>query len=153
MVKQVKENLINEEMIFPEQEFATKCEIIEFLGKKMNELGRLNDYDQYIQSVYDREECFATSIGFGIAIPHGKSDSVKIPSLAFMSLKDKIVWIEDEEVNMIFLIAVPNKAAGNFHLKVLAELSRKLIDEEFRTRILGMTDISEICEMLTFNID
>lgn len=49
----------------------------------IDEAGGLVDREQYKQALYDREREGSTGIGFGIAIPHGKSDAVKHPCLAF----------------------------------------------------------------------
>lgn len=153
MEKTYSEELINDELIFTAQDFKTKDEIIEFMSQRMHMLGRLNDYQTYIQSVHDREKCFPTCIGFGIAIPHGKSEGVKTPTFAFMNLKQEIMWNEEEEVNLIFLLAVPVEASNNYHLKVLAELSKKLIEEDFREKLKNLGDKKEICDMLTFHIN
>ncbi|NTW71912.1 MAG: PTS sugar transporter subunit IIA [Eubacteriaceae bacterium] len=146
------ENLINEKLVFTDQGFKTKEAIIEFMAAKMNDLGRLKDYPKYLEAVYERERTFPTCIGFNVAIPHGKSDSVKTPSLGFMSLKEAMIWNCDEEVKLVFLIAVPEEADSNLHLKVLAQLSTKLMDPEFRESLEQLKDAKEICSLLTFDI-
>ena len=38
---------------------------------------RIENYEEYVVSVFERENMTSTGIGFKIAIPHGKSSTVK----------------------------------------------------------------------------
>lgn len=153
MEEQEVVELINEDLIFTMEEFKNKNDIIYFMSKRLYELGRINNYDEYVEAVFERECCFPTSIGHGIAIPHGKSDSVSIPSFAFMTLKEEISWCDEDHVKLVFLIAVPENAEGNLHLKVLANLSDKLMNEEFREELLKYDSKEKLCSMLSFDIE
>jgi fructose-specific phosphotransferase system IIA component len=147
------EKLINEKLIFLKEELDSKDEIITFMASKINDEDRLHDMDKYIECVYEREKSFPTCVGFHVAIPHGKSGSVKTPTLAFVSLKNHVVWHCDDSVKLVFMIAVPSEYEGNFHLKVLAELSKNLMHDEFREKLLCSEDKGEIESMLSFSID
>lgn len=119
-------------------------EVIESMAELMDRSGRLNDKEEYIKVVLERESLTSTGIGFGIGIPHGKSNAVKIPSLALGRVKQGIEWqsLDGEPVSIIFLIAVPQESS-NQHLKILAALSRKLMDEKF-IKELKETDDEEL---------
>lgn len=146
MTKIIDINLIELEL-----DLDNKESIIRHLAKIMDKNGRLNDIEQYIDSVMEREELVSTSVGHGVCIPHGKTDGVRIPSIAFARTKKKVEWGKGEEdkVNLIFMIAVPEKFASNDHLKILAALSRKLIDEDFRKRLTIINDKETLMQMLT----
>lgn len=94
--------------------------------------GRINNEEEYRKTVYAREEESTTGIGEGIAIPHGKGDSVNKPGLAAMVIKDGVDFdsLDGEPVTLLFLIAAPN-TKDNVHLDVLSKLSMMLMDEEF----------------------
>ena len=47
-----------------------------------------------------------------------------------------------------FLLAVPEEAASNQHLKILAALSRKLMNEEFIHELFNSTDKDRLLELL-----
>ena len=57
-----------------------KDQLITMMVKKLEDKGDVTP--AYLQSVFDRERATTTSIGRGIAIPHGKCDAVKRPGLA-----------------------------------------------------------------------
>lgn len=141
-------NIINKELIILDLEASSKEEVIKKLSRIIEKQDKLIDYDGYIEQVFKREETFPTSIGFDVAIPHGKCDSVKTAAVAFARLKNEVQWSEDEKVKYIFLIAVPEKEAGDTHLQILAQLSRKIMREEFREKLQGATRIEDILEIL-----
>jgi mannitol/fructose-specific phosphotransferase system IIA component (Ntr-type) len=92
----------------------------------------------------------ATAVGYGVGIPHGKTDAIKKPTLAFAKTKELVKWGDEEEdwVNLIFMIAVPESAASDEHLKILAILSRKLMNDDFRNSLLSTNDRVELNNIL-----
>ena len=142
------DNLITEKLVALDLDAVTKGEVIRHLAGLMKKDGRLNDEDAYIKSVFDREHEFATAMGYSVAIPHGKTDAVKTPALGFARVKTPIQWSDDETVQYIFQIAVPASAAGDYHLQVLAALSRQLIHEEFVDKLGKIKDPKDIVELV-----
>ena len=74
----------------------------------------------------ERENKGSTAVGEGIAIPHAKSEAVKAPSLAAMTVLEGVDYesLDDEPSNLLFMIAAPND--GDVHLEVLSRLQQKL---------------------------
>ncbi|MGM0240806.1 MULTISPECIES: fructose PTS transporter subunit IIA [Enterococcus] len=142
--------IINAELIDLDIDATTKEEAIQALAKKIHRADRLNDYDGYYESVIAREELTTTGIGFGIAIPHGKSPHVKETTVAFGRLNQALDWksLDETDVNVVFLLAVPEACQGNQHLKIIASLSRKLIHEDFRKTLQDAKNPSEILAVL-----
>lgn len=79
----------------------------------------------------------STAVGEGIAIPHAKSEVVKAPSLAAMTVPNGVDYeaMDDEPSNLLFMIAAPND--GDVHLEVLSRLMTLLMDEDFRAKLLA----------------
>lgn len=143
-------DLINENLIIPESELTDKEEIIKMMANIMKENDRLIDLDVYVRKVLERENMGATAVGYGVGIPHGKTDAVKKPTLVFTKTKELVKWGDEEEdwVNLIFMIAVPESAASDEHLKILATLSRKLMNDDFRNSLLSTDDRVELNNIL-----
>jgi PTS system fructose-specific IIA component len=141
--------LLTEDTIRMELDAQRKEECIEKLAATLGELDILSDQRSFVNAVLERETLGTTGIGFGIAIPHGKSSAVKRPSIAFARLKAPIDWqsLDDQPVTMVFLIAVPEESA-NEHLQILASLSRKLIHEEFRDRLANAANVQDVLDIL-----
>lgn len=113
-----------------------KNEAIDQIVELMVKSGRIEDAEAYRTTVYAREEESTTGIGEGIAIPHGKCDSVVKPGLAAMVIKAGVDFdsLDGEPVTLMFLIAAPN-TEDNVHLDVLSKLSMLLMDEEFTANL------------------
>jgi len=127
----------------------TKEDVIKEMVKILDENGKLLDKDKYIQAVIDREKEFSTGIGMGIAIPHGKSSGVKEPALIFGRSMDGIDYesMDDEPAQLFFLIAVPEESS-NEHLKILSQISRKLMHKELRESLMKASSAEEIITLL-----
>lgn len=70
---------------------ATKKEALDQMVELMVKSGKIRDKEAYRQQVYAREEESTTGVGEGIAIPHGKGDSVIRPGLAAMVVHRSII--------------------------------------------------------------
>lgn len=144
------EKIINKNLIKLELQTNTKEDCMKELIQLMDTEGRINDVSSYTEEVLSREALSTTGIGFGIAIPHGKCEAVKIPTVAFGRKSAGVEWqsLDGDPVNMIFLLAVPKEAESNEHLKILAALSRKLMNEDFRESLLSIQDEEELLTLL-----
>ena len=54
-----------------------KEEAIKKLAEKLEEAGFLTSCNEFLESVYLREEIAPTTVGYGIGLPHGKGSCVK----------------------------------------------------------------------------
>ncbi|MGF7011246.1 PTS system fructose-specific IIC component [Lachnospiraceae bacterium PF1-22] len=110
----------------------SKKEALDQMVDLMVKSGKISDTEAYRKLVYAREEESTTGIGEGVAIPHGKGDSVKAPGLSAMVVPGGVEFdaLDGEPVELLFLIAAPN-TEDNIHLDVLSKLSMLMMDEGF----------------------
>ncbi|MGH4117166.1 PTS sugar transporter subunit IIA [Clostridium sp.] len=127
----------------------TKEDVIIEMATMLDENGKLLDKNKYIKAVTDREKEFSTGIGMGIAIPHGKSSGVKEAALVFGRSEEGIDYqsMDDELAHIFFLIAVPEESS-NEHLKILSQISRKLMHKELRDSLMNANSPEEIITLL-----
>lgn len=146
-------NITNKNLIKIAAEYTCKEDAIKNMVKLMAENGILSDENEYLNAVLEREKQGATGVGLGLAIPHGKSKSVKKAAAAFATLKNKITdWesIEDDDaLELVVLLAIPETEAGNTHIDILTSLSTKLADDDFRASLLNSKTPEELLENLT----
>lgn len=142
--------LLSEQSVLIPLEAGSKQEVIEKMAEALAKSGVLSDKGAYVEAVLNREQTGSTGIGFGVAIPHGKSKGAAKPGLAFAKLAKPTDWasLDGNPVQSVFMIAVPEEAAGNDHLKILIAISRKLIDEDFRGKLLQVANNQELQELL-----
>lgn len=115
----------------------SKSEAIDKLVDLHNKAGNLVDAKVYKEGILAREAGGTTAIGDGIAIPHAKSEAVKEPALAVVTVPDGVDYeaMDGKPSNLIFMIAAPND--GDVHLEVLARLMTMLMDADFKNKLLN----------------
>lgn len=115
----------------------SKSEAIDKLVDLHNKAGNLVDAKVYKEGILAREAGGTTAIGDGIAIPHAKSEAVKEPALAVVTVPDGVDYeaMDGKPSNLIFMIAAPND--GDVHLEVLARLMTMLMDVDFKNKLLN----------------
>lgn len=125
-------DVLKEEQIVFNLEATTKEETIKKLSRIFVKNGIVDNEEEYVKSVLEREEHATTGIGNGIAIPHGKSDAVKKSSIIFAKSKNKIEWeaLDEKPVDSIFLLAISNIDKDSNHLVLLSKLATKLMDDD-----------------------
>ena len=99
--------------------------------------GKVNDPATVVTSALAREATVSTGLGDGIAIPHAKTDAVSEPVVVYARSRAGIDWSsrDGKPATELFLIAVPEQAAGDAHLTILGALSRKLVNAQFRSEL------------------
>jgi len=131
---------------------TTRDEVINTLAAHAQTVGLVNDASAYIASVFHRESEFSTGVGYGIAIPHGKSEGVNEAFVIFAKVNN-VEWnaFDGQPVDLVFQIGVPANDAGETHLRLLATLSRKLMNETFRESIRQATSNETLMALFAEN--
>jgi PTS system fructose-specific IIA component len=142
--------LLHDKSIFIPLAGTDKNTIISDMMDGLVASGSVSDKEEFLNAVLTRESTGSTGIGFGVAIPHGKSKGAAAPGLAFAKLTSPVDWqsLDGEPVKVVFMIAVPEAAAGNEHLQILIALSRKLIDSEFREKLMAVEQPEQLKSLL-----
>ena len=79
-------DLLNKDSILLGGSPKSKSEAIDMLVELQAKSGNISDLEEYKKGILAREEKGSTAVGEGIAIPHAKSEAVKAPSLAAMTV-------------------------------------------------------------------
>lgn len=137
-------NMFSKNRVVFDLKSKTKDEVLDELIEVLAKDGKIIDKGVFKKAVLKREEEFSTGIGMGIAIPHGKSNSVKEASIVFGLSKEGIDYksMDDEPAHLFFLIAVPEESS-DVHLRALSEISRKLMHPETREGIYNAKSFEE----------
>ena len=115
-----------------------KREILEELVDMLEVGDKIMDREKVLEAVLLREEIMSTGIGHGIAIPHGKLESLEKLHGIFARLERPVEFesIDERPVDLIFLLLAP-ESAGADHLKALARVSRLLRDKTVCEKLRG----------------
>jgi fructose-specific PTS system IIA-like component len=128
----------------------TREEAIRELVDLLHLAGRVDDPDAVEAEVWTREDTGSTGVGFSVAIPHCVSPGVRANSIAVVRLSEPVDWssADDRPVELIILIALRADAAREEHLRAIASLARRLMDEEFRGALFDAKDGSASVALL-----
>ncbi|MFJ6943391.1 fructose-specific PTS transporter subunit EIIC [Streptomyces wuyuanensis] len=112
--------------------------------------GKVTDVEELVRAALAREEQGTTGLGEEIAVPHAKTDAVTAPVVGFARAPEGVEWGSPDgtKARLIFMITVPEAAAGDEHLRILSLLSRKLTNAEFRERLLVAPDETSVLRVL-----
>ncbi|HFR4187100.1 TPA: transcription antiterminator [Bacillus cereus] len=90
-------------LVFLQQEVEHRYELIERLARSLYEKGYVEK--EYIENAIARDRMSATTIGAGVAIPHGSPKLIKESVIAVATLREPLDW-GVEKVSLVFMLAV-----------------------------------------------
>ncbi|WP_411469794.1 BglG family transcription antiterminator [Bacillus thuringiensis] len=90
-------------LVFLQQEVEHRYELIERLARSLYEKGYVEK--GYIENAIARDRMSATTIGAGVAIPHGSPKLIKESVIAVATLREPLDW-GVEKVSLVFMLAV-----------------------------------------------
>ncbi|ODN29953.1 PTS sugar transporter subunit IIA [Fervidobacterium thailandense] len=127
----------------------TKSEVLKEISEFLKSKTLVKNSEEFLLEMMKREEHSTTGIGFGIAIPHAKSQAVVEPFVVVAKCQHDVEWnsLDDQPVRLVFAIGVPQNAPDE-HLKILAKLSAKLMYEDFREALFKARTADEIYAVL-----
>ncbi len=108
-------------------------------------VGALSDRDAVLSAVLKREGERSTGIGFGLAIPHGKSEGC---AQLVMAAGKPAQPIDFESVDrrpvtfVVLLVSPPAQTAP--HIQALAKISRLMNAESFRAAVARVQTAQEL---------
>ncbi len=100
--------------------------------------------------LWARERLGTTGVGHGIAIPHGRLESLTKVCGFFARLANPVPFesVDGRDVDLVFLLLAP-QSAGADHLHALATVSRLLRDPRLCEDIRKAKDAQDIERILT----
>jgi PTS system nitrogen regulatory IIA component len=127
----------------------TKEEIINELLDILVSNNKIQDKAAAFAAVMDREKKMSTGMKHGIAIPHGKSNTIK-DLVACIGISDTAVDFDslDHEPCRIFIMTLSPLEKTGPHLQFLAEISLLFKSSEKRAEILKSQSSQEILKIL-----
>ncbi|ARB39788.1 MULTISPECIES: fructose-specific PTS transporter subunit EIIC [Mammaliicoccus] len=143
------EQVFHEKVITIEDAEMSRDDAIDKLIHNLKHHNFIDDEEMLKEAVLKRESESTTAIGMNVAIPHAKSNVVKQPVVAVLKNKHGVEWesLDETQPKIIFLIAVPNDSSDT-HLKLLQRLSRTLMDDETREKLINAESTEAIYNIL-----
>ena len=128
---------------------TSKEEILSEMVGLLVASGHIRDRDAVLKAVSEREKRMSTGMQNGIAIPHGKTDSVDC-LVAALGIKRGGVDFGalDGQPSTIFVMTVSPDSRTGPHIQFLAEVSRPLNDASIRSKLLSAASREDVLRLL-----
>ena len=142
--------VLTKDSILPQIHADTKPAVIEELINFLVLSGTVDDRDAALQAVLDREGKMSTGMQNGIAIPHGKTNSVN-QLLVAIGIKPEGIDFDalDGKPSTTFIMTLSPKNGGGPHIQFLAEISKLLGNAALREKLVAAESAEEILALLT----
>lgn len=136
------------ENIFVGESLSNKEQVIQFLCGNLGVNGRTEHPFELEEDVWQREEIITTAVGFGVAIPHTKSQWIRHSSISIARLARPVDWqSEMGEVELVIMLTLGADEGIN-HVKVFSQLARKLVNKNFRQSLFAAQDAESLLALL-----
>lgn len=128
---------------------TTKDEILSEMVDLLVASGHIRDREAVLKAITDREKRMSTGMQNGIAIPHGKTDSVDCLVAALGIKRNGVDFgaLDGQPSNIFVMTVSPDSRTGP-HIQFLAEISRPLNDAAIRAKLLAATTREEVLRLL-----
>jgi len=128
-------DLLQPDAIIPALKVNSKKQLLQELAAKASKLIGVPEREIF-DVILQRERLGSTGVGNGIAIPHGKLNSIPSIRGLFARLETPVDFeaIDDEPVDLVFLLLAP-EGAGADHLKALSRIARVLRDQDLVAKL------------------
>jgi PTS system nitrogen regulatory IIA component len=146
-------DLITADAVVANLHATSKKQVLQELSRRAADI--TGEHERAIFEVLmERERLGTTGVGAGIAIPHGKLQSLEKLHGLFARLEQPVDFqaIDERPVDLIFLLLAP-ESAGADHLKALARVSRILRDNKVCEKLRGTDTPDALYAILSENAE
>lgn len=142
----LKEFLIEKQIVVTN--LNTKEEFFEKISDIALENCIITDKNEVISGLKERESKGSTGLLDGFAIPHAQTPSIIKAAVIIVKSETKVEWesLDGEPVSTAICLLVPKSQAGTTHIDFLTEISKLLMDDDFRARLNDLKDSNSIYE-------
>ncbi len=138
-------SILSKDRIFLQASAVDKADAIRKAGELLVTTGCV--LPEYVEGMLTREQSMSTSLGNGVAIPHGiyeNRDHILKTGISVLQLTNGVDWDEGEKVFMVIGIA----ASSDEHVGVLSSLADVIDNEENLAELLKTNDPDVVVKYL-----
>ncbi|MBG0787511.1 MAG: PTS sugar transporter subunit IIA [Anaerolineaceae bacterium] len=125
--------------------------LLEYMVSLLMNVGAIDSAEAFIESIYERESMGPTYMGDFIAIPHGKSETVKKTAIAFCRCNEGFYYPTENgggDVKLIFMLAIPDSLGCDGYIYLLSRLARLLVHKDFVSELYSANEYEDIIKSL-----
>lgn len=136
--------------VFLDLHAESKNGVIKEMIDQLESAGMIRNRAEALKVVIEREEKMSTGMNNGVAIPHGKTDSVSELIVAVARKKSGVEFAStDGKPATIFIMTISPLSRSGPHIQFLAEVSKILRDAKSRKRMLEADSVEEVIKLFS----
>ncbi len=131
--------------ILPKLNANTRAQALEVLSRAAADLPGSPPEAEILEAIRQREATMGTSIGHGMAVPHGRFPNLDRARVIVSVAREGVDWdaADNEPVQLVFLILMPTQQADE-SIAIFAALARAFEDSEARREVVQAEGAAEI---------
>jgi PTS system nitrogen regulatory IIA component len=135
--------------VIPDMSSPSADDVLKEMSAHLQTAGKIDQVDELVTILQEREKLGSTGIGNGVAIPHGRLKGLTDILLVFGRSSRGVDFEahDDEPVHLFFLLVAPEDSAG-LHLKALARISRIMKNPDCRERLIASETPEDLFQVL-----
>jgi PTS system nitrogen regulatory IIA component len=135
--------------VIPELKAKDKKGVLTELAEVIAKYDANIDKGMLVKVLVEREHLGSTGIGDGVAIPHGKLNTVTQPIVSFGRSQEGLDFdsMDGQPAFLFFLLLAPENSSG-VHLQVLTKIARILKSSTFRKSLMQVKSREEIYQTI-----
>ena len=142
-------NLIKIDQIQLNNKASSKKKALEAISQIIADNYPEYKINQVFETLIERERLGSTSIGHGVALPHGRLAECTDTIGVFISLEKGIDYnaIDKEPVTLLFALLIPDHSTEE-HLQILAKLAEFFRQQENRNKLSNATSPETVYNLI-----
>lgn len=143
-------HIITPDRILCHTSVSSKKRVLELLSELLAKDSDVLSQQEIFESLLNREKLGTTSLGHGVALPHGRLQKTDKALGAFIQLDDPIDYdaSDNRPVDLLFALLVPQESTDQ-HLQLLASLAESFSSEAFRERLRSAPDSEAVYKLFS----
>ena len=142
---------ITKNQIILDLKAQTKDEVLETMLKQFVELGLVPGemQEDVLSALKERESLTSTGLGYGVALPHVKTDAVGLINIVFARSVHGVEFeaLDGNPVQFLFMILAPTKVSDDY-LKILSTMSALMKDARVRRRLAEAKSAEDVLSII-----
>jgi len=147
--------LLDKKLIKYHTSLKTKESIFDEIATLAVEQGIAKNKKRVVKGLTKRETESTTGFTDGFAIPHTKDKSIKQAGIVVLVNETGIEWesMDGKPARFFISLLIPEKEAGTTHLNLLAAVSKMLVHDEVREKLLTLDSVDAIYDHIKSYLD
>jgi len=142
-------DMLHQDLVIETIASTDKQGVIREFSRLLKSTGRIQDEEELVKLLTEREAIGTTGIGDGVAIPHAKLHLLPEMIVAFGRSSTGVDFqsVDEKPVFLFFLLITPDDKPGD-HLKALARISRILKNPLLRENLKQVSQREQIQRLI-----